>query len=193
LKGGGGSTLVGEVLRSRGAPSGCLTTKRGKGGPHRGLQQRRGDADWASNELGMVVTICPHRGSERRAEGRHLGWNLSWWSTGKVSAPFIGPGVVNRAVGEEGNWRLVEFECASFTQGRNDEWSTSYWKRSRLCDGDAWRAGGEEKTVHGAAAMASSEGGREVRWARWAKWLGGPGAGKRIGVGGNEKGKGITC
>jgi hypothetical protein len=45
--------------------------------------------------------------------------------------------------------------------------------------------------VHDAAATTSSEGGREVGRARWANWLGGPGAGKRIGLGGNEKGKGI--
>jgi hypothetical protein len=47
----------------------CLKQRGGWGGSHRGLQQQRGDADWADDEREMTVTLCPHRGSELGMKG----------------------------------------------------------------------------------------------------------------------------
>jgi hypothetical protein len=46
-----------------------LKQRGGWGGSHRGLQRQRGDADWASDEREMMVTLCPHQGSELGTKG----------------------------------------------------------------------------------------------------------------------------
>jgi hypothetical protein len=65
------------------------------------------------------VTLCARRGSERRTKGSCLGWDTTWWSTGKVSTPFIGLGMVNRAVRKEGERRPVAELLNDFIHGES--------------------------------------------------------------------------
>jgi hypothetical protein len=82
---------------------------------------------------------------------------LEWGKEGRCGGgardAFYSAGAARRQpVGEERWRRPMDFDCASFTWGRNDEWGAGYWKRSGGGDGEAWCAEGEEKAAHGVAA-----------------------------------------